>query len=701
MRGDSQQPQYQSLYRACIKDAAAAGAVLMQATLARALRDLPATAARIADVVDRSLLLEAIGVLKEQQQVLTVSFPQALLAEFAHAIAGGRAPNLGFDALPLLGDDQLQDNADLVRAAHELEAAVRPQLGRLEALLAAADLTPHGAPHRHPLRPEVYVRSVYRLVRLSPVAPAVRRRWIRYLPPLMAPDLAQAYEAVAQRLQALVAVTPDIDLDAVEPQDEAARATQLTIRELRKLLAGDAGDAGDGEVAVVVFGESDFSHTLPAALEMVQDLRKVDQLLLQLRQRQAAMPGRGRDSLASFRAALRDEARRPAQALGLEVVHLLVDNLAEDPRLLPAVRDVVRDLEPPLLRLALVDPRFFSDRNHPARQLLEQITQRSLAWSSADEPGFATFMEGLQQATEALLDAGGGGPENFEIAVSALQEAWDEAQPRTRRNRERAVRALMRAEQRNLLAERLARQILGRPDAAQAPREALAFLTGPWTQVMAQARLLDTTGAEDPGGCGWVVQTVLWSVQPALAARVAAHQRTLVERIDAGLASIDHLPADTDRWQNLLSALRDLALSSATGNALRASEAEPEPLPEKVNTWLAPLEMHESGFVPEAARPIDAPPSEHDTLPPPELETGAYVDLLLGAGWERWQLTWASPHGMLFMFAHASGATRSMTRRKVHSLMAQGGLRLVSAHPVVEGALDAVARAAWRNSSSA
>jgi hypothetical protein len=364
------------------------------------------------------------------------------------------------------------------------------------------------------------------------------------------------------------------------------------------------------------------------------------------------------------------------------------------------VRDVLRDLEPPLLRLALVDPRFFSDRNHPARQLLEQITQRSLAWSSADEPGFATFMEGLQQATEALLDAGGGGAENFEIAVSALQEAWDEAQPRTRRNRERAVRALMRAEQRNLLAERLARQVLERPDAAQAPREALAFLTGPWTQVMAQARLSDTTGAEDPGGCGWVVQTVLWSVQPALAARVAAQQRTLVERIDAGLASIDYLRADTDRWQNLLSALRDLALSTATGSGLRASEPEPESLPEKVNTWLAPLEMHESGYVPESARPLDAPPSETDTLPPPELEIGAYVDLL-GTGWERWQLTWASPHGLLFMFANATGATRSMTRRKLHAMMAQGSLRLVSSHPVVEGALDAVARAAWRNSSNA
>ncbi|HEY0822438.1 MAG TPA: DUF1631 family protein, partial [Ramlibacter sp.] len=577
------------------------------------------------------------------------------------------------------------------------EAAVRPQLDKLEAALAAAELTPAGGMHRHPLRPEVYVRSIYRLARQSPVSPAVRRRWLRYLPPLMAPELAQAYAATAQRLQsASPAGSEDLlPMDDGVPQEARDQATQLTIRELRKLLAAEPGDGADE--SVVIFSESDFSHTVPSALEMVQDMRKVDQLLLQLRQRQAAMPGRGRDSLAAFREALRQEAKRPSQALGLEVVHLMVDNLAADPRLLPAVRDIVRDLEPALLRLALVDPRFFSDREHPARQLLEQITQRSLAWSSAEGPGFSTFMDALQQATEALLDAGGTGPETFDIALSALQEAWDEAQPRGRRNRERAVRALMRAEQRNLLAERLARQVLERPDAAAAPPEALAFLTGPWAQVMAQARLADTTGAEDPWGYGWVVQTVLWSVQPSLAARVAGHQRTLVERIDQGLASIDHLPADTDRWQNLLSALRDLALSTATGSAVRA--AEPESPPDKVNTWLAPLEMHESGFVPDSALPLGATAAEPDTLLPQELAVGAYVDLR-GDGWERWQLTWASPHGLLFMFTHASGATRSMTRRKLNGMMAQGTLRLVSAHPVVDGALDAVARAAWRNSSS-
>jgi hypothetical protein len=304
-------------------------------------------------------------------------------------------------------------------------------------------------------------------------------------------------------------------------------------------------------------------------------------------------------------------------------------------------------------------------------------------------------METLQQATDALLEARANGPEAFEIALLALQEAWDEAQPRGRRNRERAVRALIRAEQRNLLAERIGREILARREAQGAPAEALAFLTGPWAQVLAQARLTDMAAREDPGGYGWVVTTVLWNVQPSLVARVANQQVQMVQRIREGLASIDYLPADTQRWLNLLAALRDLALSGAAGSAPRVADPQG---PEKVSTWLAPLEMHESGYVPDVPiRLASTSAPEADALPVQDLAVGSYVDLL-GTQWERWQLTWCSPHGLLFMFTNASGATRSMTRRKLDSLLSQGAVRLVSSHPVVEGALDAVARAAWRNS---
>jgi hypothetical protein len=64
----------------------------------------------------------------------------------------------------------------------------------------------------------------------------------------------------------------------------------------------------------------------------------------------------------------------------------------------------------------------------------------------------------------------------------------------------------------------------------------------------------------------------------------------------------------------------------------------------------------------------------------------------------RCQLTWASPHGTLFLFTTANGRSMSMTRRSLDRLVEQDRLRLIAAAGVVDEALDAVARQALLNS---
>jgi hypothetical protein len=80
------------------------------------------------------------------------------------------------------------------------------------------------------------------------------------------------------------------------------------------------------------------------------------------------------------------------------------------------------------------------------------------------------------------------------------------------------------------------------------------------------------------------------------------------------------------------------------------------------------------------------------------LPLGSWVELRVNGQWARTQLSWASPHGTLFLFTGAAGATQSMTRRTADRLVAAGDLRIVSGRPVVDGALNAVAQAALRNS---
>jgi len=80
---------------------------------------------------------------------------------------------------------------------------------------------------------------------------------------------------------------------------------------------------------------------------------------------------------------------------------------------------------------------------------------------------------------------------------------------------------------------------------------------------------------------------------------------------------------------------------------------------------------------------------------------GSWFDLWQEGQSLRVQLTWASPHGTLFLFGTASGRSMSMTRRGVDRLIEQDRLRVVADHSVVDEALDAVAQQALRNSSKA
>ena len=85
-------------------------------------------------------------------------------------------------------------------------------------------------------------------------------------------------------------------------------------------------------------------------------------------------------------------------------------------------------------------------------------------------------------------------------------------------------------------------------------------------------------------------------------------------------------------------------------------------------------------------------------VPDAALRPGAWVEMLMDGGWSRFQVTWASPHATLFMFADATGKTHSMTRRLLDKMLRSDTLRMISGQAVVDGALDAVAQTALRNS---
>jgi hypothetical protein len=64
----------------------------------------------------------------------------------------------------------------------------------------------------------------------------------------------------------------------------------------------------------------------------------------------------------------------------IDLVGMLFDHLGRDLKPASSVQDLIGRLQVPLLRVALNDKSFFTRRNHPARQLLNAITEAGLFW---------------------------------------------------------------------------------------------------------------------------------------------------------------------------------------------------------------------------------------------------------------------------------------------------------------------------------
>ncbi len=532
---------------------------------------------------------------------------------------------LRFEDLQLFADEQLDQSIEVARAQQEVAAAVDKALPPLDALLSTMLGWRTIQPGLNPVRPDVYVRALQHTLQVHVPEDNVREKLITPAAGIMGVQLAKLYRELADWLRS-TGVEPAVPVggrllkgagaSAGNPVNDAAAKTLLTLDRLRKLLAGDF-DQPRG-------GQRDFLHTVPASMGLLQDMRKADELIerLERRPKPTAAPAAPVNMLEE-KPAKETQAPRIGQQLGHEVVRLMFDNLAVDARLLPAFKRQLRAMEPAVQRLAQTDSRFFSDRNHAARQLLDRITQRSLAFSAETDAGWGEFMRSIEGAAKWLggkvVDA-----EAFAELLDHLQAEWAGQDSQARQRREEAARALLHAEQRNLLAQKLGDEfeaLLEGLDVADFLRD---FLRGSWAQVVAEAQLSCEDGSTDPHGYRALVDDLIWSVQKTSAQRGRVRRLVqmipgLLARLREGLARIGYPPELTQRFfDHLITLHRAAVLEGRDAEAEAAAEAAwaedsqftPEPGRDAVQMWLDQNEAKEAGYVSDDDIDLDfiAPP---------------------------------------------------------------------------------------------
>jgi len=742
-----------AVYQAALKEAVTLSDLLIVQVVQQARRELRRREETTADPRQRSQIKLALSQLLAQESSLCERFVSLLQRALGPVVPPEPTPGaatLRFDALELMQESQVDATVEFARAQHIASQAVQGRLAELDALICAAQGLSMVRPDSNPLRPELYVRLLRDALEKAPVHPVIRLQWMHQMGKALGPELNEMYLRLIAALKRL-GVQPASFVVVPLPDAGSRRAPAARARFLDSLVsevpqwaaiavpapaAPPASDSGQEKISLtvaqlrrLVSGESE-AHPAGSdgpATRVVSDFSK-------LHTEVAPAPVRPAVSVP-------EAENRANQALGQQVVKLMLENIAGDVHLLPPVQEAVRALAAPLLRLAAVDPRFFSFKQHPARLMLERMTQRSLAYSSIEAAGFQSFFEPLWRCVTALQHSEVSNAQVFERALADLEAAWAE-QPHAGRaldsERTAVIQTLLQAEQRHMLAEKIAREILQRPGIAEADDEIRQFLCGPWAQVMAQARLKPSGSAPDPGGYEAWVSDLLWSVTPRQTSlnreRLIRLVPKLMITLREGMKSIGFPATQSQAFVKCVLALHQLGLQSGrdstTGPAAleAAHDTRPTPLQASPATdpaalarpatvvvsepWLAPRELRRAGLVDAPTQtlqesqsirtqpepPVDTPSEATFTVGMQAFGIGAWFDFQEKDQWNRIQLTWATPHGTMFMFSSVKGSTHSVTRRMLDKLLSEGRLKWLSSGTLVSGALDAVTQVAMHNS---
>ena len=714
----------------------------------------------------------------------------------------------------LVNDADVSQAIEAARLLQQVLPAVEQVLAELNTLVSTVQGLPNVRPDLNPLRPDVFAQALREMIFAAQVEPSIAALWIRHLAPPLGRELKRIYEDLVQQLERAnvqgasyrVLQTPasaartqsgggntgnERNAPAGEqfgsgtyPTDgqgagQPSQYADLSSYEIRDALfqdfllhGGSHADRGlapsyyetvDRELAALRESADPALDSLPgfgsAPQSDYSELAAVDRPPRAVDEGSELDPqiwgayGRPRER-ALVRTRLKREATRVAQALGLEVVRKLVKQVAQDPRLLVPVRQAIVALEPSLLRLALVDPRFFSDENHAGRRLMERVAQRSFKYNDEFSPEFLDFFGPLSRAFNELNALTIDHAQPFGKTLAVLEDAWDEQDQRELENRNKMLHALRFAEDRQSQADQIAFELSKRSDLEKVPGIVLDFLFGPWALAMAHARLADTRKQVDPEGFGSVVPDLLWSVKQDVTlkqpAKLIEMIPSLLGKLHAGLELLGQDPRENEAFFEGLMNLHRPVLklrrlkNQQDGQESGALALEPEELaapPEQrlariaAHPWLARNELDAAGFedtLPSTQSELVAlhdeddateadPPgagtaevaASNDDLAQPEvalpapgrtmtheeaeqilfgLRSGRWVDLYSRRRWLRAQLIWASTKGTLFMFVSHGGQPHSMTQRSCERLISERLLRPVETHGVVAHALDQLAR---------
>lgn len=667
----------QPVLQACVLEAVQHSTALMAQLLAGASQSLSDQAQNSsASALARQQAGDALPLLQAHEPTLHRAYPLALLECFAQDRMPGSnsalprsssAARLDLDGLSLVDEKEHHAQVELQRAQEQVTHATDAVLAELNALVSAAQGLPRVQVERNPLRPENYLRALQRVLNeCTDVPAAVRDTWMQHLLPTLGSALREVYQQTSQTLrqQGIVPVGYGVASSRYASQYGPS--------------SSDDGNLADSAQA-----------SLNAQEAQAQEDALTASILHQLLQGGADPyspppptwePPGGPTLYGGM------SSPHPA-VQAAQVVAQMMDNIAQDGRLLPAVRQILQGMEPAIGQLAGHDSTFFSNPLHPARRLLDEVTERSLALGADNTPAWSRFIALLQQINRYLAQQDTRQSAPFATALQTLEHTCAQWAQQDKLPPVAPTTAVEQPSPYQRLSQEVAANIRKLPDVASVPTDIMQFATGPWAQVIAKAQLAQPDSSDgDPHGYLALVPLLFWSVRPGIAIderrQITQAVPEMLHTLQHGLIRFGYPAQETDRFLARLQQLHRQTLASAPPTAPVPSHASVVARPPAPVVPASPdidieldIELESAHGIPAELAAIPNPAPAAAVIAHGDFPIGTWFELQSNRQVMRTQLTWASPKGTLFLFTGPDGSTQSMTRRIRDRLLTEGSLR--------------------------
>ncbi len=199
----------------------------------------------------------------------------------------------------------------------------------------------------------------------------------------------------------------------------------------------------------------------------------------------------------------------------IDVVGMLFEFILDDGNVPEAMKALLGRLQIPMLKVAVLDRTFFSNKQHPARRLLNALAKAGMAWVDDGDRSARSLYGRIESVVSRILS-------EFSEDVGLFAQIYDEfsnfveREARGAEVAEERINQVTRGQEQLLIARRRVAEVLNdfRVDNPELPLPVVNILREGWHDVM-----LLTYLREGEDSVAWThafdaVEELIWSVQP-------------------------------------------------------------------------------------------------------------------------------------------------------------------------------------------